>query len=56
MSFDPFYTELIQIYKNGGPNNSPGGWAQFYYGIFEKIINLKLPHNNQMDQIFFNFF
>jgi len=38
MSFDPFYTELIQIYKNGGPNNSPGGWAQFYYGIFEKVI------------------
>jgi hypothetical protein len=39
MSLDKFYTDLIEIWKHGGPNNSPGGWAQFYYGIFEKVIN-----------------
>jgi hypothetical protein len=32
MSLDPFYTKLINVWKNNG------GWAQFYYGIFEKAI------------------
>jgi hypothetical protein len=39
MSLDKFYTDLIEIWKRGGPNNSPGGWAQYYYGIFEKVIH-----------------
>jgi hypothetical protein len=39
MSLDKFYTDLIEVWKHGGPNNSPGGWAQYYYGIFEKVIN-----------------
>jgi hypothetical protein len=32
MSLDPFYLDLIKIWKNNG------GWAQYYYGIFEKVI------------------
>lgn len=42
---DTFYTNLIDIWKSGGPNGTPGGWAQYYYGIFEKVIkdnNFKL--------------
>lgn len=39
MSYDPFYTNLIEIWKSGGPDGGAGGWAHFYYGIFEKIIN-----------------
>ena len=39
MSLDKFYTDLIDIWNHGGTNNSPGGWAQYYYGIFEKVIN-----------------
>jgi len=38
MSLDPFYVDLINIWKCGGPNGSPGGWAQYYYGIFENVI------------------
>ena len=35
---DPFYQNLIQIWKCGGANGGPGGWAGCYYGIFSKII------------------
>ena len=35
---DPFYENLIQIFKSGGKDGGPGGWAQYYYGIFSKVI------------------
>lgn len=35
---DPFYKELIEIWKSGGKNGGPGGWAGYYYGIFSKCI------------------
>jgi hypothetical protein len=35
---DPFYLDLIQKFNCGGINGSPGGWAQYYYGIFSKVI------------------
>jgi hypothetical protein len=38
MSYDTFYEELIEIWKTGGKDGGEGGWAQFYYGIFSKII------------------
>lgn len=38
MSYDKFYEELIEIWKNGGKDGGEGGWAQYYYGIFSKII------------------
>ena len=38
MSLDPFYSKLIHTWQCGGPNGGPGGWAQYYYGIFEKAI------------------
>jgi hypothetical protein len=38
MSYDPFYVELINIWDHGGKDGGVGGWAQFYYGIFSKII------------------
>lgn len=39
MSFDNFYSELIEIWKNGGENGGEGGWAGYYYGVFNDIIN-----------------
>ena len=38
-NFDPFYNELINIWKKGGPNETEGGWAAYYYGVFSKVIN-----------------
>jgi hypothetical protein len=38
MNYDPFYVELIDIWHHGGKDGGEGGWAQFYYGIFSKII------------------
>jgi hypothetical protein len=38
MSYDNFYEELINIWKTGGKDGGEGGWAQFYYGIFSKVI------------------
>ena len=35
---DPFYEDLIQVWKSGGKDGGPGGWAQYYYGIFSKVI------------------
>jgi hypothetical protein len=35
---DSFYEKLIKHWKTGGANGNEGGWAQFYYGIFEKVI------------------
>jgi len=35
---DPFYENLIQIWKSGGENGGPGGWAGYYYGIFSQVI------------------
>ena len=35
---DAFYTYLIRIWQRGGPGGTPGGWAGYYYGIFEKAI------------------
>ena len=37
--YDDFYKELISIWKPGGKNGGPGGWAQYYYGVFSDIIN-----------------
>jgi hypothetical protein len=36
--YDEFYENLIQVWKSGGPNNGPGGWAGYYYGIFSEVI------------------
>ena len=35
---DPFYQNLIEIWKSGGKDGGPGGWAGYYYGVFSKII------------------
>ena len=35
---DPLYEELIQKFNCGGKDGGPGGWAQYYYGIFSKVI------------------
>lgn len=35
---DTFYKDLIQIWKSGGKDGGPGGWASYYYGIFSKVI------------------
>ena len=32
MEYDQFYKNLIER------NNNGGGWAQYYYGVFEKVI------------------
>ena len=32
---DPFYTDLIKVWESGGPGGTPGGWAAYYYGVFE---------------------
>lgn len=36
---DPYYQNLIEIWKSGGKNGGPGGWAGYYYGIFSKVVN-----------------
>lgn len=38
LELDPFYKDLIQIWKCGGKDGGPGGWAGFYYGIFSQVI------------------
>lgn len=38
VELDPFYKELIDIWKHGGKNSGPGGWAAFYYGVFSQVI------------------
>ena len=35
---DPFYKDLIEIWKHGGRDGGPGGWAGYYYGIFSQVI------------------
>ena len=35
---DPFYTDLIKVWESGGPGGTPGGWAAYYYGVFENAI------------------
>lgn len=37
-SYDDYYKDLINIWKHGGKNNGPGGWAAYYYGVFSKVI------------------
>jgi hypothetical protein len=37
---DPFYKELIEVWKHGGKNGGPGGWAGYYYCIFSHIISI----------------
>jgi hypothetical protein len=37
--YDEYYKNLIEIWKSGGENGGPGGWAQYYYGIFSTAIN-----------------
>ncbi len=37
--YDEYYSDLINIWKSGGANGGPGGWAAYYYGVFSKIIN-----------------
>jgi len=39
IQYDEYYEKLINIWKNGGKNGGPGGWAHYYYGVFSKIIN-----------------
>ena len=34
-NYDEFYSNLINIWKSGGENGKPGGWAAYYYGIFQ---------------------
>jgi hypothetical protein len=36
--FDTFYNDLIEIYRCGGKDGKPGGWASYYYGIFSKCV------------------
>lgn len=36
---DKFYKDLIEIWKHGGKNSGPGGWAGYYYGIFSQVIS-----------------
>ena len=38
MSFDNFYSNLIEIWKHGGKDGTEGGWAGYYYGVFNDII------------------
>ena len=38
MSHDKFYTDLMQIWKNGGKDGTEGGWAGIYYGVFNKVV------------------
>lgn len=35
---DKYYEDLINVWKCGGKDGGPGGWAGFYYGIFSEII------------------
>jgi hypothetical protein len=37
--YDQFYLNLIDIWEHGGPDETEGGWAQYYYGIFSDVIN-----------------
>ena len=37
-TLDPFYENLIEIWKSGGKDGGPGGWAGYYYGIFSQVI------------------
>lgn len=39
MSFDSYYSELIEMWKTGGKDGGEGGWAQYYYGVFNDVIN-----------------
>jgi hypothetical protein len=39
MPLDQYYSNLINIWRSGGPNGTPGGWAACYYGVFESIVN-----------------
>lgn len=39
MSFDSYYSELIETWKTGGKDGGEGGWAQYYYGVFNDVIN-----------------
>ena len=39
MSYDNFYSKLIEVWKNGGKNGTEGGWAGYYYGVFNNVIN-----------------
>jgi len=36
--FDSFYKDLIEIWRSGGENGGPGGWAAYYYGVFSNCI------------------
>lgn len=36
--YDKYYEDLINVWKCGGKDGDPGGWAGFYYGIFSEII------------------
>ena len=38
LELDPFYKELVEIWRCGGQNGGPGGWAGYYYGIFSNCI------------------
>ena len=35
---DPFYKNLIEIWRCGGKNGEPGGWAGCYYGVFSNVV------------------
>jgi hypothetical protein len=38
VEFDEFYANLTEVWKSGGENGGPGGWAQYYYGVFSDVI------------------
>jgi len=37
-ALDPFYKNLIEIWRCGGENGGPGGWAGCYYGVFSNVV------------------
>ena len=37
-TLDAYYKDLIEIWKSGGKDGGPGGWAGYYYGIFSQVI------------------
>jgi len=37
-NLDAYYKDLIEIWKSGGKDGGPGGWAGYYYGIFSQVV------------------
>jgi hypothetical protein len=37
-NYSDFYKKLINVWKHGGENQTEGGWAGYYYGVFSQVI------------------